>query len=834
VAPVAGLVGPLALGDLERGRAVAEGIVSALEAGLRVLLESGSTVELRVPKAGRARVISGYFDDPAAMAQVAAKLDGRHPGIYFTCNPVNPALLGRASNRVVEHAELTTGDHDVARRRWLPIDLDPVRPAGVSATDSEHAAAIAKARQVAAWMRGQGWPDPVLADSGNGAYVLARVDLPNDEESRELLHRCLEALALLFDDEAVHVDGTMFNAARIIRLPGTRNAKGDSTGDRPHRTARLLEVPDPSEVVTTEQLRALAALLPKPEPAGQTTGRRGEQAGTFDLEAFVGKYLDVHHHGPWGQGGYRWILKACPFNSDHAELSAYVARRAAGAIVAGCQHYSCSWGWRELRERLDPKPAKPARGKRNAKASPAPSEPAATVPPVPTDPPAIASEQRILDKFTVAVGKLGVVGEQTTACLTYLALTSRLLDQQASLAVKGHSASGKSFTVEQTVRFFPPEAVIMMTAMSERALVYSTEEYAHRTLVLYEATALREGLEDNLTAYFVRSLLSEGRIEYPVTVRDKDGNFTTRTIVKQGPTNLVVTTTKVRVHAENETRVLSVTTDDSRDQTARVLAALADETDHGVDLDEWVQLQRWLAEAEHRVTIPYAAALARLVPPVAVRLRRDFGTLLALVRAHAILHQQNRKRDRAGRIIADLDDYEQVRGLAEPILAEGVGATVSATVRETTTAVRALTTGEEPAHPDGVTARHVAKELELDKSAARRRLQAAATGGYVFNAEEQRGKPGRWKLGEPLPGGTRLLPVEAQLATDSHIEPADQVDDEPTGGTVARESGRDGGTAAVRCPACGLGAEFDLATGYGRRRLAEGHVECGSPWESVP
>ena len=84
-----------------------------------------------------------------------------------------------------------------------------------------------------------------------------------------------------------------------------------------------------------------------------------------------------------------------------------------------------------------------------------------------------------------------------------------------------------------------------MTAMCERALVYSTEEYAHRTLVLYEAAALREGIEDNLTAYFVRSLLSEGRIEYPVTVRDKDGSFTTKTIVKEGPTNLIVTTTKI-------------------------------------------------------------------------------------------------------------------------------------------------------------------------------------------------------------------------------------------------------------------------------------------------
>jgi hypothetical protein len=776
--------------------------MTPVETDLGVLLEPGATVELRVPKAGRARVISGYFDDLDAMAKTAARLDGRHPGIYFTANPVKPALLARASNRVVEHAELTTGDHDVARRRWLPIDLDPVRPAGVSATEVEHQAAIAKAREVAAFLSEQRWPTPVLADSGNGAYVLVRVDLPNDEGSRELLHRCLEALAFRFDDQAVHVDGTMFNAARIIRVPGTRNAKGDSTPTRPHRTARLLDVPDPLEVASVEQLRALAAILPAPEPAVQHNGRRSEQAAAFDLEAFIAKHLDVHHHGSWGQGGYRWVLRACPFNSDHAERSAFVARRPGGAIVAGCQHYSCTWAWRDLRERLDPKPERPARGKGKTKTQDAgsalsPSEPAATVPPVPDDPPALASDQRILDRFQVAIRGGGVVGEAATAATTYLTLTSRLLERQASLIVKGHSSSGKSYTVEQTVRFFPPEAVVVMTGMSEHALIYSPDDYAHRTIVLYEAAALREGQEDNQTAYFLRSLLSEGRICYPVTVKDKDGGFTTKTIVKEGPTNLVMTTTKVAVHAENETRMLSVTTDDSREQTARVFAALADETAGGGDLDEWVQLQRWLAaHGERRVTIPYAATLARLVPPVAVRLRRDFGTLLALIRAHAILHQCTRDRDDAGQVVATTDDYEQVRLLVEDVIAAGVGQTVSPTIRSTVEAVEALTTDDgdgalegKARYPNGVTAQHVAAELNLDKSAARRRLYAAGNAGYVFNAEDQRGKPGRWKLGEPLPGGTRLLPVESALATAATGEPAGQGDGGTTGGTVAGESG---------------------------------------------
>ena len=108
------------------------------------------------------------------------------------------------------------------------------------------------------------------------------------------------------------------------------------------------------------------------------------------------------------------------------------------------------------------------------------------------------------------------------------------------------------------------------------------------------------------------------------------------------------------------------------------------------DLEQWRDLQRWLADAEHRVTIPYARQLAQQVPPVAVRLRRDFGSLLALIRAHAVLHQASRERDDAGRIIATLDDYAVVRELVADTIAEGVGATVSDTVRETVEAVAAL------------------------------------------------------------------------------------------------------------------------------------------------
>ena len=40
------------------------------------------------------------------------------------------------------------------------IDLDPVRPSGISATDEEHELALAKARDIISDLETRGWPAP--------------------------------------------------------------------------------------------------------------------------------------------------------------------------------------------------------------------------------------------------------------------------------------------------------------------------------------------------------------------------------------------------------------------------------------------------------------------------------------------------------------------------------------------------------------------------------------------------------------------------------------------------------------------------------------------------
>lgn len=365
----------------------------------------------------------------------------------------------------------------------------------------------------------------------------------------------------------------------------------------------------------------------------------------------------------------------------------------------------------------------------------------------------LVDECDVLRRFTTDLIGSGLVGEERNAKVLFLAMTTRLFERPVSVAVKGPSSGGKSHTVEVVLRFFPASAYWSRTAMSERALAYSDEDFRHRHLIVFEAA----GMTGDFGSYLIRSLLSEGRLRYELVEKTKDG-IRPRLIEKEGPTGLIVTTTATRLHPENETRLLSLVVKDTPEQTAAIMKTLARGRKSGVGMDfaRWHGFQRWLASGEWRVAVPFGEKLAELVPPVAVRLRRDFGLLLALIQAHALLHRERRERDNTGQILATLGDYAAVRELVADLFAEGVDATVKLETRETVGAVKRI-------EKDEVSVIEIAKVLKLDKSAASRRVAEAVSRGYLANSETRKGRPARIVLGEPLPGNIEILPHPNKL-----------------------------------------------------------------------
>jgi len=286
-----------------------EPIISAL----RLLYQPGDVFEIRVldaerPGFRRPHIESGYFDYahigdvPQTLAEITTAM-----GVYVTMNPVNPSLLARSANRLkTARRNETTSDRDIVCRRWLLIDIDPARPAGISATDAEKELAFEKAMVVSEGLASMGWPAPVIVDSGNGYYLLYRIDLPADDGG--LVHRCIQALQPVAD-ERVHIDLSVANPSRICRLPGTWNRKGDDMADRPHRPSEIMDAPGSPQVATVALLEDLAATLaPRAEtrhtapfaPVSATGDRPGDD---FNQRGEIAPILEAHGWQRIGESG---------------------------------------------------------------------------------------------------------------------------------------------------------------------------------------------------------------------------------------------------------------------------------------------------------------------------------------------------------------------------------------------------------------------------------------------------------------------------------------------------------------------------------------------------
>jgi hypothetical protein len=361
----------------------------------------------------------------------------------------------------------------------------------------------------------------------------------------------------------------------------------------------------------------------------------------------------------------------------------------------------------------------------------------------------LARKPSILAALGASARRRGLVGESRTARLSYLVIVSRASERPVSLILKGPSSVGKNFIVKNVAPFFPDRAYWLRTSLSEHGLIYNQDSFVHRTLMFVEAASL----ENPFTEYIVRALLSEGRIVHETT--ETTPQLHGRTITKEGPANVIVTTTAVSINQENETRFFSATLDDSPEQTKRIIDEAAVERDRTVDTTPWHALADWLDAQEFRVVIPYAERLVALIPPVAVRLRRDVPAVLELIRAHAHLHRATRKRNAEGATVAQVKDYAVVRRLVGDLIAEGVNVSVSKKIRETVAAVIKLGGAD-------VTIMQLAKALRIDRSSAQRRYAQARDAGYLKNTEKP-GVKARVALDEPLPENIAILPNAAAL-----------------------------------------------------------------------
>lgn len=615
-------------------------------------------------------VHSGYFDDRTKLAARAAVLDAdpEVAGIYVTLNPVNGALLARRANRIklrLSRKDATTADADIVRRRWLPVDIDPVRPSGVSSTDAEHDLALATAEKIAAWLSEQGFPDPIKADSGNGAHLLYRIDLANDEAVTGLVKGCLATLDALFSNEKVTVDTANYNAARIWKLYGTASRKGDSTPERPHRRAKALAVPDEIAAVPVEMLQHLAGLLPVDEPPAPKRGTG------IDLAAWLtGHRIAVRSAKPY-RGGTLYTLEDCPFSSAHRD-GAFAIQFASGAIFAGCHHTSCGGGtqrWPELRARYEQREQKREKrekeqGKKNNSPHP---------------PPENEHHHRAMEilkegdplAFLLATFNKSHVGDRIVAECLAMSVASQSVANTNGLhvAISGNSGKGKSHACGAMLDLVP-EAYKMTGTVSNKALYYA-DDLRPGTVILFDDTTLSDDLQEVLKS-------ATSSFHEPIEHRTVTADRQLR--VCSIPERCVWWLAKVENPGDDQVmnRMLTVWIDDSAEQDRAVLEHLkrseAGEHTDGDDPDVLTARALWSVIKQRRISvrIPFARRIQFSNPAN----RRNPAMLFDLIKCHAALRFLQRSPKEMNGVLhieATHHDFDAAARLYGAINREGGG-----------------------------------------------------------------------------------------------------------------------------------------------------------------
>jgi hypothetical protein len=219
---------------------------------LQYMHPNNQVFEIRIPHNGRTGQSGGYFNDVSKAIGELKQYVGL-TAVYVTINDIEEQALARANNRLVSYLKPSTSDGDVARRKFIFIDIDPVRLSGVSSTKQE----LSKAVQCAKKIMGDFyfWPKPLFACSGNGVHLLYRCDMPNDPYTKNVFLRFLSKLSEDYSDIGVKIDTTTYNSSRVTRLYGTKATKGDDTPDRPHRLSFIVHEGD-QDIVSRDMMLA--------------------------------------------------------------------------------------------------------------------------------------------------------------------------------------------------------------------------------------------------------------------------------------------------------------------------------------------------------------------------------------------------------------------------------------------------------------------------------------------------------------------------------------------------------------------------------------------------
>ncbi len=285
-------------------------------------------------------------------------------------------------------------------------------------------------------------------------------------------------------------------------------------------------------------------------------------------------------------------------------------------------------------------------------------------------------DPEMFSQILVDFETVGITGEDANKLMGYLSATSRKLDEPLSILIQSRSAAGKSTLQDAVLSLIPEEDYIKYTRLTGQALFYKEEDsLVHKLLAIEEEHGARDA------SYSIRNIQSSKYLSIAATGKDPvTGKLRTEEYKVKGPVAMMITTTEVELDYETANRFITLTIDESKEMTERILQKQR-ERQTLAGLLKKVETER-ITKRHHnaqrllrplRVINPYAELLT--YPAETLRARRDNMKYLGLILAIAFLRQYQREiktiqdnGDLLQYVEVILDDIEKANTLAAEIL----------------------------------------------------------------------------------------------------------------------------------------------------------------------
>ncbi len=267
-------------------------------------------------------------------------------------------------------------------------------------------------------------------------------------------------------------------------------------------------------------------------------------------------------------------------------------------------------------------------------------------------------DPKFLFRANEEIGQRGVVGEVANRLVLFLAGLTKDFSKPVSALLKGLRSTGKNNVAKAVTDLFPPECVVRRSSLTKKALAYGAEDLKGKIFYLYQYDGGKEA------QLLLRILQSEGALEHEYTqvMGQKRGTEIARRI---GTPVILTTTTADSVYEDDETRFVSVRSDDSQELTREVIRQLLGSVGSkpGIvrqDISVWQEAIRIVGRNVPKFVYPaWFKFLAEHFPTDDSRARRDvprFLTLLQVV-ANCLSYSDERRKKSGAEIEITFGDY---------------------------------------------------------------------------------------------------------------------------------------------------------------------------------